>query len=269
MAKIPVGGLIDQFEKMTAENWPYKSPGSNDRNGIDCSGAFVYAYKQYGKSIYHGSNRIARTEVVELLPIGSVKLVPGMAAFKHRKPGAAYYNLPDGYKKGGKYYDGDLNDYYHIGLVGREGKILNARNEKDGFVASPVSQGWSHVAYLSQVEYGQIEESEEPEMADTAIVRASSGSTVKMRGKPDTGYSLYWDVPVGSTVTVLARNEPEGWSRISWNGRAGYMLNSFLDFNEGDSDDGSVIVDDGTVSLVLDQTTASALMQALRKAGVE
>lgn len=269
MAKIPVGGLIDQFEKMTSENWPYKSPGSNDRNGIDCSGAFVYAYKQYGKSIYHGSNRIARTEVVELLPIGSVKLVPGMAAFKHRKPGADYYALPDGYKPGGKYYDGDLNDYYHIGLVGRDGKILNARNDRDGFVASPVSQGWSHVAYLTQVEYDQTEESEEPEMADTSIVRASSGSTVKMRGKPDTGYSLYWDVPVGSTVTVLARNEPEGWSRISWNGRVGYMLNSFLDFNEGNSDDGSVIVDDGTVSLVLDQTTASALMQALRKAGVE
>lgn len=266
MAKIPVNGLIDQFEKMTAENWPYKSPGSNDRNGIDCSGAFVYAYKQYGKSIYHGSNRIARTEVGELLPISYAK--PGMAAFKHREPGADYYALPDGYKPGGKYYNGDLNDYYHIGLVGRNGKILNARNEKDGFVASPVSQGWSHVAYLNQVDYENTE-SEEPEMADTAIVRASSGSTVKMRGKPDTGYNLYWDVPVGSTVTVLARNEPEGWSRLSWNGRVGYMLNSFLDFNEGDSDGGSVIVDDGTVSLVLDQTTALALMQALRKAGVE
>ena len=265
MAKIPVGGLIDQFEKMTAENWPYKSPGSNDRNGIDCSGAFVYAYKQYGKSIYHGSNRIARTEVGELLPISSAQ--PGMAAFKHRKPGADYYALPDGYKPGGKYYNGDMNDYYHIGLVGRDGKILNARNEKDGFVASPVSQGWSHVAYLNQVEYENAE-SEEPEMADTAIVRASSGSTVKMRGKPDTGYNLYWDVPIGSTVTVLARNNPEGWSRVSWNGRAGYMMNNFLDFAEGD-----VVVDDGAVPgvvrLELDKATASALMQALRKAGVE
>lgn len=260
MAKIPVDGILDLFEKMTAENWPYKSPGSNNRNGIDCSGAFVYAYKQYGKSIYHGSNRIARTEVEELLPLSAAK--PGMAAFKHRKPGDDYYALPDGYKPGGKYYDGDLNDYYHIGLVGRDGRILNARNEKDGFVASPISQNWSHVAYLNQVEYDRSTESEEPVMPMTAIVRASSGLTVKMRGKPDTGYSLYWDVPVGSAVTVLAQNSPEGWSNIEWNGKNGYMMNNFLDLGDGG------VVDGETVTLRLGKDAATALMAALREAGV-
>lgn len=259
MAKIPVGGLIDQFEKMTAENWPYKSPGSNDRNGIDCSGAFVYAYKQYGKSIYHGSNRIARTDVGELLPISSAQ--PGMAAFKHRKPGADYYALPDGYKPGGEYYDGDLNDYYHIGLVGRDGKILNARNEQDGFVASPVSQGWSHVAYLNQVEY-ESTESEEPVMAMTAIVRASSGSTVKMRSKPSTNTNLYWDVPVGTEVIV--RLKGTDWSRIDWAGQEGYMMTKFLDFGEG-----GVVENGETVTLRLAKETATALMAALREAGVE
>lgn len=259
MAKIPVSGILKEFEKMAAENWPYVSPGSNDRSGIDCSGAFVYAYRQYGKSIYHGSNRIARTEVGELLPISAAKA--GMAAFKHRKPGADYYALPGGYKAGGAYYDGDLNDYYHIGLVGRDGKILNARNEQDGFVASPASQGWSHVAYLNQVEYENAE-SEEPVMAMTAIVRASSGSTVKMRGKPDTGYNLYWDVPVGSTVTVLAQNSPEGWTRIEWNGKTGYMMNNFLDFEGGVAEDGE------TVTLRLAKESATSLMAALREAGV-
>ena len=40
--------------------WPYVSPGSNDRDGIDCSGLFVKVYRDQGASIYHGSNTIYR-----------------------------------------------------------------------------------------------------------------------------------------------------------------------------------------------------------------
>ena len=32
-------------------------------------------------------------------------------------PSASGYALPARYKKGGAYYTGDLNDYYHAGLV--------------------------------------------------------------------------------------------------------------------------------------------------------
>ena len=40
--------------------WPYVSPGTNDQNGIDCSGLFVKAFRDQGASIYHGSNSIYR-----------------------------------------------------------------------------------------------------------------------------------------------------------------------------------------------------------------
>ena len=66
----------------------------------DCSGAFVRAYKAHGLSIYHGSNRIAREYVVQLLPPSYAK--PGMAAFKAYNPGDKYYALPSEYKPGGK-----------------------------------------------------------------------------------------------------------------------------------------------------------------------
>ena len=36
----------------------------------------VYVFRKYGHSIYHGSNRIARVEVDELLPISQAK--PGI-----------------------------------------------------------------------------------------------------------------------------------------------------------------------------------------------
>ena len=48
--------LIRKFNEIIG--WPYVSPGTNDENGIDCSGAFVRAYRAAGKNIYHGSNRI-------------------------------------------------------------------------------------------------------------------------------------------------------------------------------------------------------------------
>ena len=66
----------------------------------DCSGAFVRAYRAYDLSIYHGSNRIAREYVIELLPPSCAK--PGMAAFKCYKPGDKYYSLPSEYKPSGK-----------------------------------------------------------------------------------------------------------------------------------------------------------------------
>ena len=37
--------------------------------------------------------------------------------FKKRAPGDAYYDLPPRYQNGGADYNGDLNDYYHIGTV--------------------------------------------------------------------------------------------------------------------------------------------------------
>ena len=55
---ISVPKLIQVFRSMLG--WPYVTPGTSNAKGIDCSGAFVYAYRQFGERIYHGSNRIAR-----------------------------------------------------------------------------------------------------------------------------------------------------------------------------------------------------------------
>ena len=46
---IPVNKLVEVFYTMLG--WPYASPGTNGPEGIDCSGAFVYAYKQFSERI--------------------------------------------------------------------------------------------------------------------------------------------------------------------------------------------------------------------------
>lgn len=41
----------------------------------------------------------------------------GDIVFKAYEPGDSGYDLPSRYKNGGTYYDGDLKDYYHVGVV--------------------------------------------------------------------------------------------------------------------------------------------------------
>ena len=82
-SKIPVTTLIADFQLMKSQHWAYRE-GAAQSGEVDCSGAFVWAYRQHGISIYHGSNRMARVEVAALIPINVANVVPGMAAFKHR-----------------------------------------------------------------------------------------------------------------------------------------------------------------------------------------
>ena len=195
--KIPVKGLISLFRRMFDEHWAYVW-GAARTGCVDCSGAFVWAYRQFNQSITHGSNAIARRYVVELLPIS--KAQPGMAAFKIRKPGDKYYALPATYQKGGAGYNGDLNDYYHIGLVAEDGKsVLNAQSAQAGFTRTALSK-WGCVGFLKAVDYDK-----EGGQMETYIVTADNGLPVRVR-----------DNPGGATIT------------IRYDGQTGYMMAKFL-----------------------------------------
>lgn len=222
MSSIPVAGIIALFQRMQKEHWAYKW-GVAKEGCVDCSGAFVWAYKQYGKSIYQGSNRIARSYAVELLPISAAK--PGMAAFKARAPNESGYALPAEYKQGGKRYNGDLRDFYHIGLVDEDTRyILNAQSAKTGFVRSPISQGWDCAAYLKAVDYGTIRK--EDDGMQTMVVTAYSGSTVNLRAHPGKSAAVLAKVPIGEAVQVLGMED--GWATIQRDGVKGYMMAQYL-----------------------------------------
>ena len=232
-SKIPVSSLIADFRLMAVEHWAYRL-GAAQRGEVDCSGAFVWAYGQHGASIYHGSNRMARVEVVSLIPINVANIVPGMAAFKHHKPGEAGYDLPAGYLPDGDHYNGDLNDYYHVGLVDTDiSRVLNARDKADGFVSSPITQDWSHVALLKQVDYGD-NQAPAPSYG-TAVVYAANGAPVKLRKTASTRLPYLDLVPVGATVELRGPGA-DGWTPVEYNGQNGYMMSQFL-AGTGSADD--------------------------------
>lgn len=199
MGKIPVRELIAIFQRMYTEHWAYKSNAAQT-GCVDCSGAFVWAYKQFGASIAHGSNAIARSYVLALLPVSEAQ--PGMAAFKIRRPGDEKYALPAKYQPGGSAYNGDLNDYYHIGLVDTDARyVLNAQSTATGFQRSKIAQNWACVGYLKAVDYGDEKTNgdEEP-MMNPMIVYAESGKTVFLRRQASTDSSYIARVPVGTEV---------------------------------------------------------------------
>lgn len=245
---IPCEKLIEQFELMNHDGYIPKTSGTiwtAEKQAMaaesnkqirkygskwvghyveDCSGAFVRAYRYFHHSIYQGSNRIAREYVKELLPID--KAEPGMAAFKFYPPGHPNYKLPSEYKKGGAHYNGDLNDYYHIGLVGRGLNILNSQSIQTGFVSSPIDK-WHCVARLKDVDYngGSMEELD-------AKTYAKNGGIINLRDKPDLDHSrVIYQVPNKSTIYVLDESDP-AFYKVRYKEHIGYMVKGFVVFND-------------------------------------
>ena len=258
MAMIESGALVSDFRHMLDEKWGY-IPGASgqmwtkarqDRSTnanvqkygarwighhvADCSGAFAWAYRQHGLRIYQGSNRIAREYVAELLPASQAR--PGMAAFKARRPGDQLYDLPDEYRPGGSHYNGDLNDYYHIGLVDGDARyVLNDQGLRTGFVRSKTADNWLYVARLKDVTY---EEETEMQALYQAVVTAENGKPVNLRKGPSQNAARIRAVPVGTEVDVLNETNDD-WAEIGCDGQTGYMMRRYLrrvDEAPGDGD---------------------------------
>lgn len=231
-----VAQIVAAFRNIVG--WPYVTPGSNDSRGIDCSGAFVYAYRLYGYSIYHGSNRIIRKYCHDVFEVSSVsQLRVGMAIFKSR---TSLDRLSSDYKPGGRYYDPSLPyDYYHVGLVTSVSplQIINATPPKAR--VDTTLKGWCCAGYLNEVNYSGDTPGPDPDPGPgpnpdpgpvdpvIAYVYAPTGKTVNLRSKPSTGSVVLVRVPIGETVTVLDYTNEE-WAQVRYQKTTGYMMREFL-----------------------------------------
>lgn len=216
--------------------WPYVSPGSNDENGIDCSGLFVKIYRDQEAKIYHGSNTIFHDYCSQTGKItDSGILVPGMAVFKCK----AWTDAD----QGNKWYGHEPGNLSHIGFVVSSSplEIIHASSVK-GYVTTDTTLGkWAYYGYLKDVDYGtQPSPSPSPEptpqsVTKYATVYAENGKPVKMRVKPSKNSGLYDELPVGTIVEVLGSKGD--WTQVNYNRRYGWwIMTKFLRFDEGGDD---------------------------------
>lgn len=214
MGKIPVDGLISIFQRMYSEHWPYEW-GAAKEGCVDCSGAFVYAYSQYGKKIAHGSNSIGHKYVGQLLPISEAR--PGMAAFKVREWQES--------ESGNAWYGKDPGDIHHIGLVDADaGFVLNAKGTKSGFCRDALTgkNGWDYVAELSDVEYGGGG-------GGSMKVTISGGNPdkpINLRSSSTTQSKIITEIPQGSVADLI--REDGAWDKIQYLSFEGYVKSEFV-----------------------------------------
>lgn len=209
--------------------WPYESPGTNDRNGIDCSGMFVKMYMDQGKWIYHGCNTIFREHCSETGKITSANdLQVGMAVFK-RKP----WTDAD---KGNRWYGTEPGNLSHIGFV------TSVNPLEITHCTSPVAKTdssigkWAYWGKLKDVDYGSDPgpspspdpgPSPDPDPRRNMYTFAENGKPINLRAKASMKAALVDKVPVGQAVTWLKDNGA-GWAYVQWQWKKGWMMECFL-----------------------------------------
>lgn len=214
---IKASALINLFQRMLDEHWTYEL-GAAREGCVDCSGAFVWAYKQLGATIEHGSNSIAHLRVGEYVPVSEAKL--GYAVFKLRP-----WREDD---SGNRWFDQQPGDCYHIGLMGQDGRVLNAQSTKTGFVASPASQNWAFAAPLKAVEYTDDKEEGGKTMYGNATVSVTSGY-LNIREGASTRSKVIAKAENGTRVNVIREAGGTGWVFGALeSGEAGYMSSEYL-----------------------------------------
>ena len=247
MKQITAEKYIDGVNSIYEEQPTYRTGGDGSDGTCDCIGMCRGALEREGVTDVtnmRGTNQAARKAIEDLKAIKSVKeLQLGDVVLKTRDKDDQSMRLPDRYRKGGADYDqkwGETN-FTHIGTVTRTNPLeithmTSPTAKKDNSLGN-----WKYAGKLPWVKRNQEPEpGPDPEPTpetEWATVKAESGSTVKMRAKPTTTCKLYWDVPVGSDVMVLAREaatdiQGRTWSRIIWAGQEGYMMKQFLRFGD-------------------------------------
>ena len=229
--------FLDKVKQLYDSNPKRREPGDGSDGYCDCIGLIIGAIRRMGLKWtgIHGSNWAARKEAVDLHPVKSIAdLEVGQMVLKGCQPSASGYDLPGRYRKGGVYYNGDLTDYYHAGVV-YSLNPLQIRHMSTKMKTDTKIGQWNYAARLRiLVNAGAYKEETTPDepvilpsSGTQARVIAEKGSTVNMRKTPSLKGSLIMRINLGQIVEIL---EPgEEWCKIKYANKTGYMMAKFLE----------------------------------------
>ena len=231
-----VSKFLAKIDVIYNSNPKRREPGDGSDGYCDCIGLIIGAIRRMGLKWpgIHGSNYSARLETTDLKPINSqAELSVGDVVYKAVPKGNKKWSLPTRYRPGGKYYNDDQNDYYHVGVVYSVNpfriKHMSDRMRTDTKINT--ANPWNYYGKLTRLIKASSDTPEPtPEPAPAikkAIVVAKTGKTVNLRAGATKNARIMVRVPIGSTVTI---NQPgEEWAQITWDKFTGFMMSEFLD----------------------------------------
>lgn len=228
--------FLEKAKQLFDSNPKRREPGDGSDGYCDCIGYIIGTIRRMGLKWtgIHGSNWAARKESANLHPIKSIAdLEVGDMVLKGCAPGSSNYALPARYRQGGQYYNGDLTDYYHAGLV-YSLNPLQIRHMSSKMTIDTKLGKWGYATRLKILvnagaykEESNTEPTVTPSSGTQAKLIAPSGKTVNLRKTPSLRGSLIMQVPLGTIVDIL---EPgEEWCKVQYKTKTGYMMAKFLE----------------------------------------
>ena len=262
---INVNDFLSAIDKIVASNPTYRLGGKGKDGTCDCVGLIMGAMERVEKIKFplHSSNYFSRKRMATLVPARNAVFSPGMLVYKAREDRG---DLNARYKKGGKYYTGDLLDYYHAGVVRSISPFViyhcTSSNGINGIAQDTSAANWTHAGWPLDIENDTAEERDTMEIK-TALVNTQDGNPLKMRPTPSTAKSPITKIPNGTSVQVHA--DADGWAKVTWKGYTGYCMSKFLRYVSIADGDTPVTVGD-PVTITLNRNVAEALFKALDSA---
>lgn len=256
--------FVKRVQEIAAEEPSYRIGGSGKDGTCDCIGLIMGAMQREENRQYpiHSTNYFARYEMQTLNRLPGAELETGALVYKARENSG---QLNDRYQPGGRYDTGDPLDYYHVGVIESVNpmRIVHCTQTAgvDGITWDTNTRGWTHAGRLKNVDYdGKGGVQVDPK---AAIVTTPDGKKLNVRARPSTKGTLTDRLAVGTRVQVeeTARNEAdELWSRITYSGKTGYVMDMYLHAEDEARPDTPE-----TVSVALPKNTARELLEALIK----
>lgn len=233
---IGVSGFAKRIETIAARNLTYRTGGMGKDGTCDCIGLIMGAMYELGHKAYdmHSTNYFARYQTLELKKVDKKGLFIGQLLYRAR---TNQDRLNDRYLPGGRYYTGDLLDYYHVAVVTsvKPMRIIECTEYGDvtGIVIHDVFKNWDYGGRLRGVLYdeedtgGVYEETEEEAVVLYRARIATQTDPLTLRATAS-GRKI-GEIPKGETVEVLAGGE---WSRVRWGEALGYVSSEYLEVIE-------------------------------------
>ena len=254
---IGVSGFIGRVRTIASRSLTYRTGGVGKDGTCDCIGLIMGAMYELGHKAYdmHSTNYFARYQTMEMVTLkSSTEIYPGMILYKARDD---QDRLNGRYLPGGRYYTGDVLDYYHVGVVVRAKPLeiieCTEYGSVTGIVRSSTIKGWHYGGKLRDVLYDGYEEENEPKESgaeETMSVLykarvATNEGTLNLRSTP--GGKKIGELPKGAEVDVYSEGE---WARVGYGEMLGYASGKYMEKIEPPAEEKKttmLISDDGAV----------------------
>lgn len=227
-----------RVEQIADRDLTYKIGGVGKNGVCDCIGLIMGAMYELGHKKYdlHSTNYFARYQTLEMKRVDQKRAYVGQILYKAREDTD---DMNARYLPGGRYYTGDLLDYYHVGVVTRINPLrvieCTEYSEVSGIVVSASLKGWEYEGKLRDVSYAfekdePTEETEENVMALYQAKVITQEDPLTLRNAPDG--DRIGKIPRGTIVDVLA--EDGEWAYVRHDGVSGYAASKYLEKMETD-----------------------------------